>query len=452
MAKLCSSIKTGRTRSEAAGPQRLTSVWRRRVFRNSFTRRGRTYKVKGWAFRVQFQGRRRTFSLAGRTRAEAAQEAQHLYETIRNQGWQAATLLHSTHRLVHVNKDLAYWGERLVHRRYRQARFAVTPEYSACFEHERAQVILMGASDLNTPQQSTRIEHEGARTYFPLGTNDPELGARKAREIHQTILTMGWAAASKRFERELTLAIAWSDDPLAVTYTTLFTVLGAAPAHSAPIAAADRLRKWIAVVERDATLHSCLRYWLDEQPGFTGTRVFRSAEAVLDALESDHPALILINRMLPEAAQLAEHLKKRRRDLPVFFYRIHDEAGQIFTSISGVTGGYIFRRRLPARLFDPLHAAIHSPSLTASLVKQHIQDYFQSFFRQSEAATESPPSAILTSREQEVLSYASRGHLDKEIADLLTISIWTVNNHLRSIYRKLGVHNRMQAVHEYLEK
>ena len=108
-------------------PQRLTSIWRRRVFRNSFTRQGQTYRLKGWAFRVQFQGRRRTYSLAGRTRAEAAQQARHLYETIRSEGWQAAALLHSAHRAVHVNNDLAYWGERLVHRRYRQGRFAAGP-------------------------------------------------------------------------------------------------------------------------------------------------------------------------------------------------------------------------------------------------------------------------------------------------------------------------------------
>ena len=49
------------------------------------------------------------------------------------------------------------------------------------------------------------------------------------------------------------------------------------------------------------------------------------------------------------------------------------------------------------------------------------------------------------------MTHLSRGALDKEIADLLNISIWTVHNHLKNIYEKLGVH-RTEAVMEYLQK
>jgi len=58
----------------------------------------------------------------------------------------------------------------------------------------------------------------------------------------------------------------------------------------------------------------------------------------------------------------------------------------------------------------------------------------------------------LTNREQEVLNLISRGCLDKEIAHLLDISIWTVHNHLKNIYDKLGVHNRTEAVLKYLQR
>ena len=231
-------------------------AWPGRVFRNSFTRQGRTYKVKGWAFKIQYQGRRRTFSLAGRTRTEATQEAQRLYASILSQGWDTAMRLHLARRengqgptaragSAHLLKgELGYWEQRLIRRRYREARLAADAEYSV------------------------RIEHDGVYSYFPLGSSDPRLAAAKAREIHSTILATGWAAAFEQFEREITLAIFWSDNPAAATYTTLFTFPHEPPAGEAAADAGDHVRKPLVVVEPDATTHACLRYWLDRQPGF----------------------------------------------------------------------------------------------------------------------------------------------------------------------------------------
>jgi len=421
--------------------RRPRSVWERRVFRNCFTRRGKTCRLKNWSFKVQYQGRRRTFSLAGRTRAEAALEAQQIYEAIVNEGWQAALELHRLRRrgggavrseagaVPLLKSDLAYWEHRLIQRRYREARLRAGAEFSA------------------------RIEHEGTHAYFPLGTDDPKGAAATAREIYQTVVGSGWAAAFTRFERELTLAISWSDNPLAITYATLFTFL-TTPAPAAP-PAGDRRLKPLLVLEPDVTAHSCLRYWLDRQPGFTCRAVHRTAAEALEAIKlapDAPPVLVLLNRLAPDAAPLVEALRLRWPELPVFPYRLHEDSDQIFISTSGVSGGYIFRRRLPTALFDPLQPIAAVPSLTAADAARRIRNYFQSFFGDPPAATPPLAPVALTNREQEVLNLISRGCLDKEIAHLLDISIWTVHNHLKNIYDKLGVHNRTEAVLKYLQR
>jgi hypothetical protein len=152
-------------------------------------------------------------------------EAQQIYEAIVNEGWQAALELQRLRRrggaavradagaAPLLKSDLAYWEHRLIQRRYREARLRAGAEFSA------------------------RIEHEGTHAYFPLGTDDPKGAAATAREIYQTVVGSGWAAAFTRFERELTLAISWSDNPLAITYATLFTFL-TTPAPAAPPARA----------------------------------------------------------------------------------------------------------------------------------------------------------------------------------------------------------------------
>ena len=53
----------------------------------------------------------------------------------------------------------------------------------------------------------------------------------------------------------------------------------------------------------------------------------------------------------------------------------------------------------------------------------------------------------ITETEREVLKYLVIGKRNSEIAESLCISTSTVKKHLESIYYKLGVHNRVQAIY-----
>ncbi len=55
----------------------------------------------------------------------------------------------------------------------------------------------------------------------------------------------------------------------------------------------------------------------------------------------------------------------------------------------------------------------------------------------------------LSPREREVLELLARGYLYKEIAEMLQISVQTVNTYIRRIYEKLHVRSRAQAVAKY---
>jgi DNA-binding NarL/FixJ family response regulator len=60
--------------------------------------------------------------------------------------------------------------------------------------------------------------------------------------------------------------------------------------------------------------------------------------------------------------------------------------------------------------------------------------------------------ARLTPRENEVLLLLSKGCVDKEIAQALGISAWTVHGHIKKIFERLQVRTRTEAVVRYLEK
>jgi DNA-binding CsgD family transcriptional regulator len=63
-------------------------------------------------------------------------------------------------------------------------------------------------------------------------------------------------------------------------------------------------------------------------------------------------------------------------------------------------------------------------------------------------ATESPPPASLTKREAAILDLIAQGDSYGDVAKLLSVSVGTVQTHIKNIYGKLSVHSRGEAVFE----
>ena len=213
-------------------------------------------RVKRWSVKIQHRGKRRTFTLATASRSEAAREARSIYQIIRAKGWEAAAQACGRPGLSFSRKasdgnhdelskfDVCYWKERLIRRKYIDARLTQATEFSV------------------------RMEHEGGDHYFPLGTDDEERASGKALKIYQTIVTRGWEAAFQQFSREITVAIFWSTSPVACTYATLFTFLDEASPGLLPPTDEAQSKKHVFVIEADAEVRRTLVFWLSRQPGF----------------------------------------------------------------------------------------------------------------------------------------------------------------------------------------
>src|SRR5437016_3685611 len=90
----------GQTADPPDPGSRSTRFWQSRVFKNSFTRNGRHFRVKRWSVKIQFQGQRCSFSLSARSREAAGLEAEAIHNTIVRSGWEAATRFHKVQKLV----------------------------------------------------------------------------------------------------------------------------------------------------------------------------------------------------------------------------------------------------------------------------------------------------------------------------------------------------------------
>lgn len=298
---------------------------------------------------------------------------------------------------------------------------------------------------------SARIEHDGEGHYFALGTTHRGEAARQAAAIYRTVLTAGWAVARDRFPREITVAILWATDPLACTYTTLVTSPEGSPDDLSREGAAPRAGA-VWIVEADPGVRRILAACVERHPPGATVGTVAAAEEAFRLAPHVRPAMALLNRDLPDidAGVCAERLRTLHPDLPVFTYGTYSDSDHLFLSFGGVRAGYILRRRPPALLLEPLGLPL-LPALRMEQASQRIRRYFQSLF-DAPAGDETRTMAHLTPREQEILEALSKGYVDKEIAQRLGISAWTVHGHLRSIFNKLQVHTRTEAAVRYLQK
>jgi two-component system NarL family response regulator len=326
--------------------------------------------------------------------------------------------------------DVRYWRRRLIHRKYVEL---TRPEAAGHY--------------------AARIEASGASAFFPLGTADAPKAAANALKIYRTIRAEGWTAACNLFSREFTLALFWSHNPIACTYATLFTEPGGpAPLKELPAVSADNTR--VCVVEADDAVRQTLVTWFNRLPGFVCSDALARAKDAFRTVNKGNADLVLFNRSMLEVqgGEFVARLRSRVPALPVFAFGIFEESDDIFISLTGVSGGYFLRRRPPLDILEPIAALRADRSISLEQIEAQIKRYFQNLFGNPVLSEDASELIPLTPREHEILNRLSKGYQDKEIADALGISAWTVHNHLKNIFRKLGAHTRTEAVIKYLQK
>ncbi len=126
---------------------------------------------------------------------------------------------------------------------------------------------------------------------------------------------------------------------------------------------------------------------------------------------------------------------------------LHDDDKNIFEAMKAGANGYLLKNTSIDRMLESIYELLNGGSPMSPYIARKVISSFRN--------TESNKNDLinsLTARETMVLEHIAKGHLYKEVAESLEISIETVKKHLRSIYSKLQVQNRTEAVVKYLKR
>jgi len=215
------------------------------------------------------------------------------------------------------------------------------------------------------------------------------------------------------------------------------------PAH--PIARPPRSTVRVALVEDQKDLCDSWVRIIEAFGGFTCTCTCASAEEAVRVIPEARPDVILMDIRLPRMSgiECTSRLKELLPATPVVILTVLDDDELIFRALKAGADGYLLKRSKPADLRAALLEVLAGGAPMSSAIARRVVRSFRG-----------PPvnpknEAHLSTREIEVLGLLSQGLSNKEIADQMRLSIETVRSYLKTIYEKLHVHCRTEAVMRY---
>jgi len=181
-------------------------------------------------------------------------------------------------------------------------------------------------------------------------------------------------------------------------------------------------------------------------PAFRLTGDYADAEIALKEIPRLLPDVVLMDINLPgmSGVECVRQLKAALPAVQFLMLTVYEDSDSLFKSLKAGASGYLLKRTASARLLEAIrdvHAG-GSP-MTPQLARRVVQHF-------SGLAEGTSAVSRLTQGERDFLDQLASGYAYKEIADRMDISIDTVRSYVRTVYEKLHVHSRTEAVVKYL--
>lgn len=197
----------------------------------------------------------------------------------------------------------------------------------------------------------------------------------------------------------------------------------------------------ISVVEDNNSFRSSLIELIKSTKEFTLVSEYSNAENAIN-ITRDDPNIAIIDIELPgmNGIDLIKKIRSLNNDIEFLICSSYDDDEKIFAALEAGASGYILKDSTSTQIISAIKDLYNSGSPMSPSIARRIITTFQS--------KKINDKFLLTEREKEVLHLLSKGLVYKQIADELFISHETVKKHLKNIYQKLQVQNKIEALNK----
>jgi two-component system, NarL family, response regulator NreC len=208
----------------------------------------------------------------------------------------------------------------------------------------------------------------------------------------------------------------------------------------------------VLLAEDHTIVRKGLRSLLDKETGIEVVGEAEDGREVIAKAEELHPDVVVMDITMPglNGLEATRQIKKRFSDMKIIILTMHANEEYILQSLKAGASGYLVKKAAPAELISAIYAvhkghAFLSPSISRMVIDEYIR-------RSKEISEGEEDFEQLTVREREVLQLIAEGRKTREIAELLYISIKTVETHRAHILNKLDIHSTAELTRYAIHK
>jgi DNA-binding NarL/FixJ family response regulator len=187
-------------------------------------------------------------------------------------------------------------------------------------------------------------------------------------------------------------------------------------------------------------LRDGMRLLLERQPGFLVVGEAADGRESVQLAQQQHPDVIVMDIAMPSmnGIEATRRIVEQQPHIGVVILSMHHDESYIIRSLKAGARAYLLKDALKTELISAIHAVVEGRSFFSPKVSRILQeDYFQALGRKGEDDS----YELLTAREREILQLVAEGKTNKEVANTLNLSLYTVDTHRTHILQKLSLHS-----------